>query len=274
MTIENELRTILISAGFSIVGAIAVLIAGRWIAGLLRHSVRGLLNRTTVSPALSELIIRTVYYSILLIAVLSALVILGIPANILLTCIAILALVAAVALRESLQDLAATVNFVIFQPFKIGDQIDTNGIVGTVKEILLFETILVTLDNRQTIIPNGNIQNNTLVNLTVLPQRRLDLTVLLNYSNDVCAAKDALLEIAKADSRVLKEPAPVVDVMELGVGQVKYVLRVYARPLEIWGLLPALNERIKLLMEQRQLTVPLPQMHLDTGQNPSQTQRE
>jgi len=274
MAIEIDLRTFLITAGLRIAGVLIILIVGRWIARLLQRSVGSLLKRTTLSPALSQIIIRGVYYFILLIATFSALVILGISAEILLAALAILVLVAAVALRESLRDLAATVNFVIFQPFKVGDLIETNGTMGIVKEILLFQTILITSENRQTIIPNGNIQNNNIVNLSVLPQSRLDLAVHLSYSDDVSATKAALLEIANADSRVLQTPAPVVDVMELGESQVKYVLRIYAGLQDFWALQPALNERIKLLMEQRQLTVPLPQLQLHADQNLSLTRTE
>jgi small conductance mechanosensitive channel len=274
MTIENDLRTFLISAGIRIAGALAVLLIGRWIARLLQRSVRGLLKRTTLSPALTEIILRGVYYFILLIAVCSALVILGIPAEILLGVLAILVLVAAIALRESLRDLAATVNFVIFQPFKAGDLIETNGVVGMVKEIMLFETILITPDFHHTIIPNGNIQNNTIVNLTALPQSRLDLSVDLSYSDDVTSTKEALLDMAKADSRVLQTPAPYVDVWELEPGQVKYILRVFTKPLDSFIVRPALNECIKHLMEQKQLTVPLPQMQLHSGQNLSLNHKE
>lgn len=274
MAIEIDFQSFLITAGLRIAGVLVVLLVGRWIARLLQRSVRSLLKRTTLSPALSQIIIRSVYYFIILIATFSALVILGISAEILLAALAILVLVAAVALRESLRDLAATVNFVIFQPFKVGDLIETNGIMGIVKEILLFQTILITSENRQTIIPNGNIQNNTIVNMSVLPQSRLDLTLHLSYSDEVSATKAALLEIANADSRVLQTPAPVVDVMELGAEQVKYVLRIYAELQDLWALQPALNERIKLLMEQRQLTVPLPQMQLHADQNLSLTRTE
>jgi small conductance mechanosensitive channel len=267
MRFESELQVFLISAGLHIAGAVAVLLLGRWVARLLQRSVRGLLKRTAVSHALSEIINRVVYYTVLLIATFSALVILGIPANILLGVLGILVVVAAVALRESLRDLAATVIFVIFQPFKVGDTIETNGVTGTVKEVLLFQTILITRDNRQTIIPNGSIQNSAMVNLSVLPANRLDLTVHLSYADDIHAAKASLLKVANSDPRVHQDPAPCVDVMDLGVGQVKYVLRVYATPLDVLVLQSALNEQIKLLMEQSQLAAPLPQLQLDTGRN-------
>jgi small conductance mechanosensitive channel len=182
--------------------------------------------------------------------------------------------VTAIALRESLRDLAATVNIVVFQPFKAGDIIQTNGVVGKVQEILLFDTILITPDNVQATIPNGNIQNNTVLNLTALPASRLNLSARLSYTEDVLSTKAALLELAHADARVLETPAPVVHVMELGEGQVEYVLRVFAQPIDLWELQPALNERIKLLMEQRRLGVPLPQLQVHAGQSVSMRQAE
>lgn len=264
MTGEFDLRTFLLTAGLHILEAVAILLIGRWIAAFFQRSTRGLLKRTTLTPALIEVITRSVYYVIMVITILTALVILGVPADILIAALGILVVVAAIALRESLRDLAATVNFVIFQPFKTGDVIQTNGVIGQVQEILLFETVLVTLDNQKAIIPNGNIQNNTIVNLSALPQNRLNLPVRLSYTDDLQPTKDALLEIANADARVLQKPAPVVDVMDLGAGQVEYVLRVYAHPIDMVELQPALNERIKLMMEQRRLAVPLPQLQMHT----------
>jgi small conductance mechanosensitive channel len=269
MNISADLQQMLITVGLRIAGAAAVLLVGRWLAGLLQHSVGVLLKRTPVTPALAEILTRSLYYVILLIAFITALVVIGVPAEILLAALAIMVVVAVIALRESLRDLAATVNFVVFQPFKAGDIIQTNGVVGMVQEILLFETVLITPDNFKTYIPNGNIQNNTIVNLTALPASRLSLSARLNYTDDVLATKTAILAIARADARVLETPAPVVDIMELGESQVEYVLRLFAKPNDLWELQPALNERIKLLMEQRQLAVPVPQLQLHTGQSVS-----
>lgn len=267
MTGEFDLRALLLTAGLRILEAVVVLLIGRWIAAFLQRSARSLLKRTTLTPALTEIITRSVYYIIYVIAILTAFVILGVPADILIAALGILIVVAAIALRESLRDLAATVNFVIFQPFKTGDVIQTNGVIGKVREILLFQTVLVSSDNQQVIIPNGNIQNNNIVNLSALPENRLNLSVSLSYSDDLKATKEALLEIANADARVLQNPAPVVHVMDLGEGQVQYVLRVYTHQTDLWELQPALNERIKLMMEQRRLTVPLSQLQLHTDQS-------
>jgi small conductance mechanosensitive channel len=161
MNISADLQQVLISAGLRIAGAAGVLLVGRWLARLLQRSVRVLLKRTPITPSLTEILTRGVYYGTVLIAVITALLVLGVPANILLGALGILVVVTAIALRESLRDLAATVNIVVFQPFKAGDIIQTNGVVGKVQEILLFDTVLITPDNVLATIPNGNIQNST-----------------------------------------------------------------------------------------------------------------
>jgi small conductance mechanosensitive channel len=245
-----------------VAGAAAIFMVGRWLAGLAQRSVRTVMKRTRATPALTEILARGTYYGILVLAGSLALIMLGVPANVLLGTIGIIIVVAAVALRESLRDLAATVNFIIFQPFKVGDVIQTNGVTGRVQEILLFTTVMISPDNKQVIVPNGNIQNSTLMNLSALEKVRIDLSVRLSYADGVQQVREMLLEMAKADSRVLETPAPSVQLMELGESQVEYVLRAYTSPVDSWSVRPALNEQIKSLLEQEQLSLPLPQLQV------------
>ena len=245
-----------------IAGAAAIFLVGRWLAKLVQRSLRTIMKRTKATPALTESLVRGAYYGILVLSISLALVMLGVPADALLGTLGIIVIVAAVALRESLRDLAATVIFIIFQPFKVGDVIQTNGVTGQVQEILLFSTVIISANNTQIILPNGNIQNSTLVNLSTLDKVRLDLPVRLSYADGMEQVKEVLLKLAKADSRVLETPAPFVQLMELGDSQVQYVLRAYTSPTDSWLVSPALNEQIKLLLEQRQLALPLPQLQV------------
>jgi len=251
-----------------IAGAVVIFLVGRWLAGVLQRSVRALMKRSKATPALTEILARGTYYGILVLTFSLALIVLGVPATMLLGTLGIIVVVAAVALRESLRDLAATVIFIIFQPFKVGDVIQTNGVTGEVQEILVFSTVMVSSDNKQVIIPNGNIQNSTLVNLSALDKVRIDFSIRLSYADGFRQVKDTLLEIAKADSRVLESPAPFVQLMELGDSQVEYVLRAYTSPTDSWLVRPALNERIKALLEDNTLALPLPQLQVHGSPSP------
>jgi len=251
-----------------VAGAVAIFLVGRWLAGLAQRTIRALMKRSRATPALTEILARGTFYGVLVLAVSLALIMLGIPASVLLGTLGIIVVVAAVALRESLRDLAATVIFIIFQPFKVGDIIQTNGVTGQVQEILVFTTVIVSPDNKLIIIPNGNIQNSNLVNLSALDKVRIDLTVRLSYADGAQQVKEMLMELAKADSRVLETPEPFVQLMELGDSQVEYVLRAYTSPADAWSVRPALNEQIKTRLEQRQLSLPIPQIQIHG--NPSQ----
>ena len=245
-----------------VAGAVAIFLVGRWLAGLAQRTIRSLMKRSRATPALTEILARGTFYGVLVLAVSLALIMLGIPASVLLGTLGIIVVVTAVALRESLRDLAATVIFIIFQPFKVGDIIQTNGVTGQVQEILVFTTVIVSPDNKLIIIPNGNIQNSNLVNLSALDKVRIDLTVRLSYADGAQQVKEVLIELAKADSRVLETPEPFVQLMELGDSQVEYVLRAYTSPADAWFVRPALNEQIKTRLEQRQLSLPIPQIQI------------
>jgi small conductance mechanosensitive channel len=244
------------------VNAVVIFLVGRWLAGLLQRSVRAVMKRTRATPALIEILARGTYYVILIFALTLALITLGIPASLLLGTLGLIVVVAAVALRESLRDLAATVNFIVFQPFKIGDVIQTNGVSGQVQDILIFTTVMISPDNKKIIIPNGNIQSSTLVNLSALDKVRIDLSVRLSYADGLQQVKDMLVELAKANSRVLETPAAFVQVMELGDSQVEYVLRAFTSPVDFLSVRAALNEQIKTWMEQQKLSLPLPQLQM------------
>jgi len=265
--LQAELQPLLFNAIVRIAGAFALLVVGRTLAGLARRYTRVVLKRTHLTASMIEISERSAYYGTLFLAVFLALIVLGIPAEVLITVVGVVAIVAAVALRESLRDLAATLIFAIFQPFKPGDMIETNGVTGRVQEILLFNSVIITLDHRKLIIPNGNIQNTNLINYSALENVRLDLPVSLSYASDVSKAKGTLYEIAAADPRVLREPPSVVAVQELGDNGVLLMLRVYSTPDDYWDLRPALTEQVKLEFDRLGLTIPFPQMdlHLDRG---------
>jgi len=266
MTITEWLSTqpVWISVLVRVFGALGVLLLGRWLAGRVRSWVRVGLQRTHVTASLLEIFSRSSYYFTLLVTIFLALVILGIPAEVLITVIGVVVIIAAIALRESLRDVAATVIFFIFQPFRSGDLIETNGITGRAQEILLFSTVIITLDNRKIVVPNGNIQNTNLINYSAMDKVRLDITQRLTYTQDLRAARKVLLQIAESDERSLREPPPVVDVMDLQADGVYLVLRVQVKPDDFFALRPALTERIKLEFDANGISFAMPQLDVRT----------
>ena len=213
--------------------AVVVLLIGRFIAGRARVFVRELLKRPNLDQALSAtiegMLVRATYYGILAIAVVIALAILGVPAAAMLSVSSAILVVFAIALRESLSNFAATVIFTVYQPYRAGEEIETMGRRGIVREIQLFNTVLMQPDRSLAILPNGQIQASGMINYTRLGISRVDLAFKLKYNTDIDKARAIILEIMTGDPRVLKEPPPAVVAMNMGEDGLEMQARPFVR---------------------------------------------
>ena len=115
---------------------------------------------------MARLLLLAAYYGIMLVTLILALALVGFPITALLSASLIIVVILGIALQQSISNLAATIIFMLFQPFRLGELIDANGVLGTVKEIQFFSTVLVTGDNKEITIPNSKIQGNNLINYT------------------------------------------------------------------------------------------------------------
>jgi small conductance mechanosensitive channel len=190
------------------------------------------------------------------------LAILGIPVDALLAASLIIVVVLGIALQQSISNLAATIIFMLFEPFRLGELIDANGVLGTVREIQLFSTVLVTGDNKEITIPNSQIQGNNLVNYTRQGRLRIDFVFSVSYADDVRKVKDLLQQILTADQRVLADPAPVVFVQSLDENGVSVAARPWVKPDDYWTVQWDVPEKVKLCFDAEGITIPFPQRDL------------
>jgi small conductance mechanosensitive channel len=239
--------------------AILVFLFGRWLAHRARAALRVTLAKTTLAPSMARLVILAAYYGILLVAVITALALIGFPIQVLLTASLIIVVVLGIALQQSISNLAATIIFMLFQPFRLGELIDANGVLGTVREIQFFSTVLVTGDNKEITIPNAKIQGNNLINYTRQGRLRVDFVFSVSYADDVRKVKEVLHEILAADARVLAEPAPVIFVQSLDDSNVSIAARPWVKPEDYWTLQWDIPERVKLRFDAEGITIPFPQ---------------
>ena len=245
--------------------ALVVFLVGRWLARRSRVTLGAALAKTTIAPSMARLLLLAAYYGILLVAVIVALALIGFPIEILLGASLIIVIILGIALQQSISNLAATIVFMLFQPFRLGELIDANSVLGTVKEIQFFSTVLVTGDNKEITIPNAQIQNNNLVNYTRLGQLRVDFVFNVSYADDLGQGKAVLHDIVAADARVLAEPAPVIFVQSLDDNAVSIAVRPWVKSDDYWTLQWDLPERVKLRFDAEGITMPFPQrtVHFD-----------
>jgi len=164
------------------------------------------------------------------------------------------------AFSGTLSNFAGGVMILFFKPFKIGDFINVQGEEGFVDQILIFNTILKTFDNKVIILANGAVANNTIVNYTKADKRRVDWHLGIAYGDDLKVAKEVLFKFIKEEKRILQDPIPFVGVGELGDSSVNLVVKAWVSTDDYWDVFYALNERVYNEFGDAGLHIPFPQM--------------
>ncbi|MCI8597513.1 MAG: mechanosensitive ion channel family protein [Lachnospiraceae bacterium] len=170
------------------------------------------------------------------------------------------------ALQGCLSNFAGGVLILMVKPFKVGDYIIQGDLEGTVSEIQMIYTNLLTPDNRKIVIPNGTLANNSLINVTAEEKRRLDIDVGISYTADLRRAKELCQRLLEAESRVLKEEEHIVVVSELADSAVILRVRFWVRPEDYWPMKWDTTEAIKLLFDENHIEIPFPQMDVTIKQ--------
>lgn len=171
------------------------------------------------------------------------------------------------AVQGSLSNLAGGVLILILKPFLVGDYIiDSEGREGTVTEIQMFYTKLLTADNRTVVLPNGNLANGSIVNVSTDKYRRCDIPVGISYQADIQTAREALMELLARDPAVLKDRDMRVVVDALGDSAVQLIVRCWFTNDDYWDGRYRLTEEIKNALDQAGVQIPYPQMDVHVQQ--------
>jgi small conductance mechanosensitive channel len=222
---------------------------GRRVARYVRDLVRQLVARPTVNEMVSHtigrLLCNVAYYGLLIAFGALALIVLGVPASYVLAVVGIIFVLAAVALQQSLANVAATVIFLAFQPFQKGELIETQGKTGTVQEIQLFNTLLLTGDQRLVSLANSEIQNEGVVNHTRNGVIRNDVTLAVSYQANLGQVRQVINEIIAQDQRILTDPPPAIFVTGLADQGVNLVVQCMSLPADGWAIMSDLRSEIK-----------------------------
>ena len=259
---ETILNTYIIPWGTKIVLALLVFIIGRMIAKLLIKGLKKIMTKANVDKMLVSFLGNIAYAALLAVVVLAALEQLGVNTTSALAILGAAGLAVGLALKDSLSSFAAGVMLIIFRPFKLGDFVQAGGEAGVVEEIRIFHTVLKTGDNREITMPNAQIYSGTIINFSARDKRRIDLVIGIGYDDDIKKARDLLKQVLEADSTVLKDPAPVVMLLELGASSVDFAVRPWVNSADYWGTRAALLEAIKAAFDREGISIPYPQQDI------------
>jgi len=266
--INQLISTYAIPWGINIVFALAIFIVGRLIIKALVQLLRKILHRTEMDLILINFVSSIVKSVLLLFVIIAAIGQLGIDTTSLIALLGAAGLAVGLALKNSLQNFASGVLLIIFRPFKTGDFIDAGGTSGVVESIAIFNTVLRTPDNREVIVPNSAIYNDSITNYSTRNTRRIDMVFGIGYEDDIKKAKEIMLDILNREERVLKDPEPQVALSELADSSVNFVVRPWVKTEEYWAVKFDLTESIKLAFDENGISIPYPQMdlHIDKSE--------
>jgi small conductance mechanosensitive channel len=255
----QRLPEYLMTYGLRIIAAVVIFLVGRWIARLVSRLVEKLLVKSNVEPTLASFFRKLCFFLILAFVIIAAIDKIGIQTTSLVAVIGAAGLAIGFALQGSLSNFAAGVMILIFKPFKVGDFVEVAGTLGGVEDVGIFNTILNHPDNRRIIVPNSQITADKITNFTAIDKRRVDMVFGISYDDDIRKAKDILTALVGSDPRVLKDPAPLVAVSELGDSSVNLVVRPWTKPADYWGVYFDTLEKGKTELEKAGLSIPFPQ---------------
>lgn len=255
----NSLSALISQWGLKVIGAIAVLVFGWIIAKAIRGALKRGLTRSKLDPTLIPFFCSMVYYLLIAMVVIAVLGLFGIPTTSFVAVVGAAGLAIGLALQGTLSNFAAGVMLLIFRPFRVGDYVEVAGLEGNVHEISIFTTALNTFDNVRIILPNAEVWGATIRNFTVNPQRRIDLPFGISYGDDIGRAREIIRTTLLEDSRVLREPEPLIVVRGLGDSSVDLLVGPWCDPKDYWSLRFDLTRKIKERLESGGCTIPFPQ---------------
>jgi len=265
----TKITTYLATYGLDIVAAILIFVIGRFLAGVISKLLAKIMTKSKVDATLVKFVKNLSYVGLMVFVVIAAINKLGVQTTSFIAILGAAGLAVGLALQGSLSNFAAGVLLIIFKPFKVGDFIEAGGVLGSVEEIQIFNTVLNHPDNRRIVVPNSQITGGTISNFSAIDKRRIDMTFGISYDDDMKKAKDVLMNIVTSDSRVLKDPAPVVAVSELADSSVNIVCRPFVKPGDYWAVYFDVTEKAKVELEKSGISIPFPQRDVHMFQEKS-----
>ena len=244
--------------GPKIIGAIVLYIIGSFVIKKLMGIMGKVMTKNNYDESLQKFLLNLGGWALKIFLIISVIGILGVDTASFAAVIAAAGLALGLALQGSLANFAGGVLLIIFKPYKIGDLIEAQGVIGVVKEIEIFTTKLTTPENKLAIVPNGAMGNGNIINYTAEGVIRVDTTVGIDYDEDIKTAKNVLLEVLTSNPKVLKDPAPSVNVANLGDSSVDLAVRPFCKPEDYWDVFFATVEGSKLALDEAGISIPYP----------------
>lgn len=258
----------LLNFALQVVIAIVIYIIGGKIIGAIVKMVRRSMDKAGADEGVKQFVTPVIKYGLYVILIFIIMGLFGIATTSAVAVLGSAGVAIGLALQGSLSNFAGGVLILILKPFRVGEYIVVNGsgIEGTVTEISVFYTKLLTADNKLIVIPNGTLSNSSITNVSHVERRRVDILVGIGYEADIREAKAVLLKLAEEDEARIAEEEPVVFVNNLGDSAVELGVRIWVAAENYWSAKWRLTENIKYALDEHGISIPYQQIDVQIKQ--------
>lgn len=246
--------------GWTIIKAILVFIVGRFVIQMINKLVRRILTKRDFDPSVKTFMGSLVNVTLMILLIISVVGALGVQTTSFAALLASAGVAVGMALSGNLSNFAGGLIILLFKPYKVGDYIESQGVGGTVREIQIFHTILLTADNKNIYIPNGSLSSGVVTNIGREPTRRVEWTFGVDYGSDYEHVKRVIESVLAQDARILNEPAPFIALSALADSSVNVVVRAWVKSPDYWGVYFDTNKAIYATFNAQGIGFPFPQL--------------
>lgn len=268
---EGAIRTLIENGsqlGWTIIKALIVFLVGRLFINLLNKLVRKILSKRDIDPSIKTFVGSLVNVSLTILLIISVVGALGVQTASFAALLASAGVAVGMALSGNLSNFAGGLIILLLKPYKVGDYVESQGVGGTVREIQMFHTVLVTADNKVIYIPNGALSSGVVTNFSNMDKRRVDWTFGVDYGSDYEKVKQVIESVLAKDPRIISEPAaPFIALTALANSSVNIVVRVWVNSPDYWGVYFDINKNIYATFNEEGIGFPFPQLTVHQAKN-------
>jgi small conductance mechanosensitive channel len=256
---SDQLWTMALEYAPKLLLALITLVIGLWIIKVITKGVSKVMDNRDMDATLKPFVVNIFGVMLKVMLFISVVGMVGVQMTSFIAILGAAGLAVGMALSGTLQNFAGGVIILIFKPFKVGDVLEAQGYSGVVQEIQLFNTILLSFDNKTIIIPNGGLSTGSMVNYSTQSTRRVDMKFGIGYSDDIDKAKEILNGLLINHDCVLKDPAHFIAVSELADSSVNFVVRAWVNAADYWTVFFFMQENVKKEFDKNNIGIPFPQ---------------
>lgn len=248
--------------GVKLLTAVLILVIGLMVVKYITKASVAVMKKVKTDAVLITFFSKIIKSLLIAFVIIATVEQVGVDTTSLAAMIAAAGLAIGLALQGSLSNFAAGVMIIAVRPFKIGDYVEIAGVGGSVKDLSIYNTILVTPDNKVITVPNSKVTSGNIINYSTMDTRRVDMVFGIGYSDDISKAKKVIGKVIKGDDRILADPEPLVAVSELADSSVNFNVRPWVKKEDYWNVYFDMHEKIKIEFDKADITIPFPQREL------------